>query len=168
MQYIKSSIVSYARNREMHTCNRTSCSYTVPWFPKSHGAIVTTNNVLSCAVRKLRQKADASQKETAVHVEENNGWVFAGILPVGKESTLFRKNKIIIYPDYWKRTFDKLQLVIIMFRIFCQNYPNNHRLRARRVLMLLIMQFFWEPECPEGHYSILLYTLQVAIAPFWF
>ena len=55
---------------------------------KSHGVITLAHNLSTCSIQELSQPTDTAHKETGVDVEENDGWVAVGVLPVGKKRGL--------------------------------------------------------------------------------
>lgn len=57
-------------------------------FSEAHCVVAFANDLLSRAIQKLSQPADAAHKEAGVDVEEDDGRVAVGVLPVGEECGL--------------------------------------------------------------------------------
>lgn len=58
-----------------------------------HGVVALAHDLFARAVQELGQPADAAHKETGVDVEENDGRVAVGVLPVGKKRGLNRDGR---------------------------------------------------------------------------
>lgn len=67
-------------------------------LPKPHGVVAFAHYLFARAVQKLSQPADTAHKEAGVDVEEDDGWVAVGVLPVGKKRGLKTKKKMITGP----------------------------------------------------------------------
>lgn len=67
-------------------------------LPKPHGVVAFAHYLFTRAVQKLSQPADTAHKEAGVDVEEDDGWVAVGVLPVGKKCGLETKTKMITGP----------------------------------------------------------------------
>lgn len=70
-------------------------------LPESHGVVALAHDLVAGPVQELGQPADAAHKEAGVDVEENDGWVAVGVLPVGKKRGLNRRD-ISKSEDGWK------------------------------------------------------------------
>lgn len=55
---------------------------------EAHGVVAFANNLFARAVQKLSQPADAAHEEAGVDVEEDDGRVAVGVLPVGEKCGL--------------------------------------------------------------------------------
>lgn len=60
---------------------------------KAHGVVTFAHDLLACAVQELSQPADAAHKEASVDVEEDDGRVAVGVLPVGEKRSLGKSKK---------------------------------------------------------------------------
>lgn len=61
-------------------------------LPESHCVVALAHDLVAGPVQELGQPADAAHKEAGVDVEENDGWVAVGVLPVGKKRGLNRRD----------------------------------------------------------------------------
>lgn len=57
-------------------------------LPKSHGVVALAHNLIASSIQELSQPADTAHKETGVDVEENDGGISVGVLPVSKKGGL--------------------------------------------------------------------------------
>lgn len=55
---------------------------------KPHGVVTLAYNLLPCSIHELSKPANAANEEAGIDVEQNDGRVAVGILPVGKECGL--------------------------------------------------------------------------------
>lgn len=60
----------------------------IPGFSETHGPVFPADNVLPGSTWELGQKPNTPSKETSVHVEQNQSWVFTGVLPIRTECNL--------------------------------------------------------------------------------
>lgn len=58
---------------------------------EAHGVVAFANNLLARAVQKLSQPANAAHEEAGVDVEEDDGRVAVGVLPVGEKCGLGKR-----------------------------------------------------------------------------
>lgn len=63
-------------------------------FSEAHCVVAFANNLLSGAIQKLSQPADAAHEEAGVDVEEDDGRVAVGVLPVGQKSGLEKRRNL--------------------------------------------------------------------------
>lgn len=60
---------------------------------EAHSVVAFAHNLLARAVQELSQPADAAHKEAGVDVEEDDGRVAVGVLPVGEKRGLGKSKK---------------------------------------------------------------------------
>lgn len=57
-------------------------------LPKSHRVVALAHNLFAGSIQELGQPADTAHKKAGVDVEEYDGRVAVGVLPVGKKRSL--------------------------------------------------------------------------------
>lgn len=67
-------------------------------LPKPHGVVAFAHYLIARTVQELSQPADTAHKEAGVDVEEDDGRVAVGVLPVSKKGGLKMKKKMISGP----------------------------------------------------------------------
>lgn len=55
---------------------------------KPHGVVTLANNLFPCSLHELSKPANAANEEAGIDVEQNDGRVAVGVLPVSKECGL--------------------------------------------------------------------------------
>lgn len=55
---------------------------------KPHRVVTLAYNLVTCSIHELSKPANAANEEAGIDVEQNDGRVAVGILPVGKECGL--------------------------------------------------------------------------------
>lgn len=83
-------------------------------LPESHGVVALAHDLVAGPVQELGQPADAAHKEAGVDVEQNDGWVAVGVLPVGEKRGLNRRDIFEVRGRLKNRSTEEGQTITVV------------------------------------------------------